>query len=67
MRFLADMCMDVRVANWLNFQGHDSTHLRDAEPPPLRGKMDLIQTGEGNGLESGKEENTSSNTQGAHD
>ena len=29
MRFLADMCMDVRVASWLNSQGHDATHLRD--------------------------------------
>ena len=29
MRFLADMCMDVRVAAWLNSQGHDATHLRD--------------------------------------
>ena len=23
------MCMDVRVASWLNSQGHDATHLRD--------------------------------------
>lgn len=29
MRFIADMCMDVRVASWLNSQGHDATHLRD--------------------------------------
>ncbi len=29
MRFVADMCMDVRVARWLNSQGHDATHLRD--------------------------------------
>ena len=29
MRFVADMCMDVRVASWLNSQGHDATHLRD--------------------------------------
>lgn len=29
MRFLVDMCMDVRVASWLNSQGHDATHLRD--------------------------------------
>ncbi len=29
MRFLADMCMDVRVATWLNTQGHEATHLRD--------------------------------------
>ena len=29
MRFIADMCMDVRVADWLNSLGHDATHLRD--------------------------------------
>ena len=29
MRFLADMCMDVRVATWLNAQGHETSHLRD--------------------------------------
>ena len=29
MRFLADMCMDVRVVTWLNSHGHDATHLRD--------------------------------------
>ena len=29
MRFLADMCMDVCVASWLNSQGHDATHLRE--------------------------------------
>lgn len=29
MRFVADMCMDVRVVTWLNSQGHDATHLRD--------------------------------------
>jgi len=29
VRFIADMCMDVRVASWLNSQGHDATHLRD--------------------------------------
>ena len=29
MRFVADMCMDVRVVTWLNAQGHDATHLRD--------------------------------------
>ena len=29
MRFLNDMCMDVRVTTWLNAQGHDATHLRD--------------------------------------
>ena len=29
MRFLADMCIDVRVVAWLNSQGHDATHLRD--------------------------------------
>jgi hypothetical protein len=28
-RFLNDMCMDVRVASWLNSQGHVATHLRD--------------------------------------
>ena len=29
MRFLNDMCMDVRVTTWLSAQGHDATHLRD--------------------------------------
>jgi predicted nuclease of predicted toxin-antitoxin system len=29
VRFLADMCIDVRVANWLKSHGHDATHLRD--------------------------------------
>ena len=29
MRFLNDMCIDVRVTSWLNSQGHDATHLRD--------------------------------------
>jgi predicted nuclease of predicted toxin-antitoxin system len=29
VRFIADMCMDVRVATWLIAQGHDATHLRD--------------------------------------
>jgi predicted nuclease of predicted toxin-antitoxin system len=29
VRFVADMCMDVRVVTWLNSQGHDATHLRD--------------------------------------
>jgi predicted nuclease of predicted toxin-antitoxin system len=29
VRFLADMCMDVRVASWLNSQGHEAIHLRD--------------------------------------
>ena len=30
MRFLVDMCVDVRVADWLRSQGHDTVHLRDA-------------------------------------
>jgi predicted nuclease of predicted toxin-antitoxin system len=29
MRFLADMGVDVRVAQWLNEHGHDAIHLRD--------------------------------------
>jgi predicted nuclease of predicted toxin-antitoxin system len=29
MRFLADMCVDVRIARWLQEKGHDATHLRD--------------------------------------
>ena len=29
MRFLADMCVDVRVAAWLRSQGHEAIHLRD--------------------------------------
>ena len=29
MRFLADMCVDIKVVKWLQKQGHDITHLRD--------------------------------------
>jgi predicted nuclease of predicted toxin-antitoxin system len=29
MRFLADMCVDVRVVDWLRKKGYDATHLRD--------------------------------------
>ena len=29
MRFLIDMCMDVRVAQWLRDQGYNASHLRD--------------------------------------
>ena len=29
MRFLADMCVDVRIVKWLLKNGHDATHLRD--------------------------------------
>ncbi|MGH7782916.1 MAG: DUF5615 family PIN-like protein [Candidatus Binatia bacterium] len=29
MRFLVDMCMDVRGSSWLKAHGHDATHLRD--------------------------------------
>lgn len=29
MRFLADMCVDVRVVKWLSQKGHDAIHLRD--------------------------------------
>jgi predicted nuclease of predicted toxin-antitoxin system len=29
MRFLADMCVDVRVVKWLHQKGHEATHLRD--------------------------------------
>ena len=29
MRFLADMCVDVRIVKWLEQNGHDATHLRD--------------------------------------
>lgn len=29
MRFLVDMCVDVRVAEWLRSQGHDVVHLSD--------------------------------------
>ncbi len=29
MKFLADMCVDVRVAGWLRAQGYDAVHLRD--------------------------------------
>lgn len=29
MRFLADMGVDIRIAQWLRQQGHHTTHLRD--------------------------------------
>ena len=29
MRFLADMCVEVRIVKWLLQNGHDATHLRD--------------------------------------
>jgi predicted nuclease of predicted toxin-antitoxin system len=29
VRFLNDMCMDVRITSWLNSHGHEATHLRD--------------------------------------
>ena len=29
MRFLADMCVDVRIVRWLLDQGHDAIHLRE--------------------------------------
>ena len=29
MRFLTDMCVDIKVVKWLQKQGHDVTHLRD--------------------------------------
>lgn len=29
MRFLADMCVDVRIVKWLLQNGHDASHLRD--------------------------------------
>ena len=29
MRFLVDMCVDIRVAEWLRSCGHDAVHLRD--------------------------------------
>ena len=29
MRFLVDMCVDIRVAEWLRSSGHDAVHLRD--------------------------------------
>jgi len=29
VRFLADMCVDVRIIKWLRQNGHDATHLRD--------------------------------------
>lgn len=31
MRFLVDMCVDSRVAEWLRTQGHDAVHLRDQD------------------------------------
>lgn len=31
MRFLADICVDIRVVGWLREQGHDAIHLRDEE------------------------------------
>ena len=29
MRYLVDMCVDIRVAEWLRSKGHDAVHLRD--------------------------------------
>jgi predicted nuclease of predicted toxin-antitoxin system len=29
MRFLGDMCVDVRIVRWLRENQHDATHLRD--------------------------------------
>ena len=29
MRFLGDMCVDVRIVKWLSENQHDATHLRD--------------------------------------
>jgi len=29
MRFLADMCVDIRIVEWLRQKGHDATHLRE--------------------------------------
>jgi len=29
MRFLIDMCVDVRIVTWLREQGHDAIHLRE--------------------------------------
>jgi predicted nuclease of predicted toxin-antitoxin system len=29
MRFLADMCVDLRIVQWLRQRGHDAIHLRD--------------------------------------
>jgi len=36
MRFLLDVCVDVRVAEWLRGQGRDATHLRDEGLQRLR-------------------------------
>ena len=29
MRFLVDACVDIRIAEWLRGQGHDSVHLSE--------------------------------------
>ncbi len=29
MRFLGDMCVDIRVVHWLREQGHEAAHLRE--------------------------------------
>jgi hypothetical protein len=29
MRFLADMCVDIRVVDWLRDSGHQALHLRE--------------------------------------
>lgn len=29
LAFLVDACVDIRLASWLNDQGHDAKHLRD--------------------------------------
>lgn len=31
MRFLGDMCVDVRVIEWLRSVGHDAVHLREEQ------------------------------------
>jgi predicted nuclease of predicted toxin-antitoxin system len=29
LAFLVDACVDIRLARWLNDQGHDASHLRE--------------------------------------
>lgn len=48
MRFLVDMCMDVRVADWLRSVGHDAVHLREQGLQRLpNGEIFLKATAEG--------------------
>jgi predicted nuclease of predicted toxin-antitoxin system len=52
VRFLEDMCVDVRIVKWLQEQEHDATHLRDKEQ--YRDKLKLQKKGLMQDLLTGK-------------